>query len=52
MIRLCAWCPGSRWKTRLLTLLLFNVSHTICPRCEARMNAQIEAALQAQREAR
>lgn len=52
MIRLCAWCPRSAFMTRLFRLLRLRVSHTICPRCEATMNAQIEAALQAQREAR
>lgn len=37
LLRICAWCPNADVRTREAEAHGWRVTHTLCPRCEARV---------------
>lgn len=42
IVAVCAWCPDHVEQTTSARAHSFDVSHTMCPACEARMNAEMD----------
>ena len=44
LVTVCAWCPDAAERTASARAHGCDVTHGMCPVCEARMNAELDAA--------
>jgi hypothetical protein len=42
LVKICAWCKDEHEQTAAARAQGFDVSHTMCPACSARMNAGMD----------
>lgn len=44
IVMICGWCPNREARTAALRARGFDVSHGLCPACDARLHAELDAA--------